>query len=69
MIFALASQFNIYLPKVNAHLAKCLNTVLNVKTLVCAFNQEKDFENHWIVCSSIKRIYLQCVHNSGNVQS
>ena len=54
---------------VKVPLAWCLNTVLNVKTLVCAFNQEKDFENHWIVCSSIKRIYLQCVHNSGNVQS
>ena len=26
---------------VNAHLAKCLNSVLNVKALVGAFNQEK----------------------------
>ena len=26
---------------VNAHLAKCLNSVLNVKALVAAFNQEK----------------------------
>ena len=69
MTFALASQFNIYLPKVNAHLAKCLNTVLNVKTLVGAFNQKKDCENRWIICSSRKRKYLQCVHNSGNVQS
>ena len=26
---------------VNAHLAKCLNSVLNVKAVVAAFNQEK----------------------------
>ena len=41
MTFVLASQFHVYLPRVNAHLAWCLNSVLNVKALVGAFNQEK----------------------------
>ena len=35
------TQFHIYLMGVNARLAKCLNSVLNVKALVGAFNQEK----------------------------
>ena len=41
MIFALVSQFHIYLPWVNARLAKCISGVINVKVLVGAFNQEK----------------------------
>ena len=36
MTFVLASQFH-----VNACLAKCLNSVLNAKAVVAAFNQEK----------------------------
>ena len=35
------SQFYVYLLWVNAHVAKCLNSVLNGKALVEAFNQEK----------------------------
>ena len=42
MTFALVSQFHVYLPWVNTRLALCLNSVLNVKALVGAFNQEKD---------------------------
>ena len=38
MTFASASQFHIYLPWVNACLAQCLNSVLNVKALVGPFN-------------------------------
>ena len=41
MTFVLASQFHVYLPRVNAHLAWCLNSVFNVKVLVGAFNQVK----------------------------
>ena len=37
-------QFHVYLPWVNACLAQCLNSVLNVKVLVGAFNQEIDCE-------------------------
>ena len=36
MIIVSASQFHVYLP-----LSICLNSVLNVKALVGAFNQEK----------------------------
>ena len=41
MTFVSASQFHIYLPWVNARLEECLISVLNVKVLVGAFNQEK----------------------------
>ena len=41
MIFVLASQFHVYLPFLGTHLAKCLNSVLNVKALEGAFNKEK----------------------------
>ena len=37
----LTNQFHVYLPWVNAFLAKCLNSVLNVKALEGTFNQEK----------------------------
>ena len=40
MIVASASQFHVYY-LVNACLAYCLNSVLNVKAVVAAFNQEK----------------------------
>ena len=41
MTFVLASQYHVHLPWVNAHLAYCINSVLNVKALVSTFNQEK----------------------------
>ena len=43
MIFASVTQFHIYffLVCVNAHLAYCPNTFLNVKALAGDFNQEK----------------------------
>ena len=41
MAFVSASQFHVYLPLDYAHLAMCLNSVLNVKALVGAFNHEK----------------------------
>ena len=44
MTLVLASQFQIYLLWDNAPLAKCLNSILNVKALVGAFNQEKALE-------------------------
>ena len=37
----LVSQFLVYLPWINAHLALCPNSVLNVKVLVGAVNLEK----------------------------
>ena len=40
MIIALVSQFHVYLLW-GQHLAQCLNSVLNVKALVGAFNQEE----------------------------
>ena len=40
MTFALV-WFHVFLPWVNACLASCLNSVLNVKAVVAAFNQEK----------------------------
>ena len=41
MTFMSGTQFYIYLLWVNALLAKCLKSVLNVKVVVAAFNQEK----------------------------
>ena len=41
MIFVLVTQFHVYLPCLGTCLAWCLNSVLNVKALVGAFNQEK----------------------------
>ena len=41
MIYVLAFQFHAYLQCLGAQLAKCLNTVLKVKALVGALNQEK----------------------------
>ena len=40
MIIASGTQFHVY-SGVNARLAECLNSVLNVKAVVAAFNQEK----------------------------
>ena len=41
MTFKLESRFHITYHGVNSHLAQCLNSVLNVKALEGAFNQEK----------------------------
>ena len=45
MMFALASQFHIYVQLyilyLGGHLTWCLKSVLNVKALVGTFNQEK----------------------------
>ena len=41
MTFASVSQFHVYLLCLGACLAYCLNSVLNVKALVGALNQEK----------------------------
>ena len=41
MIYVLAFQFHAYLQCLGAQLTKCLNTVLKVKAIVGALNQEK----------------------------
>ena len=41
MIFVKATHFHIYLLSLSACLAQCLSSVLNVKVVVGAFNQEK----------------------------
>ena len=41
MIFVPATHFHIYLLSLSACLAQCLSSVLNVKAVVAAFNQEK----------------------------
>ena len=41
MIFVPVSQFCVYSPCLGSHLAQCLKSVLNVKTLVGTFNQVK----------------------------
>ena len=43
MIFTSGTLSYVYLPWVDARLAKCLNRYLNVKVVVAAFNQEKAF--------------------------
>ena len=37
-LWPLVSQFHLYLPWINTHLAYCLNNVLNIKSLVSTFN-------------------------------
>ena len=63
MTFAPASQFHVYILTmgwVNAYLALCLNSVLNVKVLVAVAGPSKGLlrycENRWIVCSSSANI-------------
>ena len=41
MTFVLTTQFHFYLPCLYVHLAKCLNSVLNVKVSVGAFYKGK----------------------------
>ena len=40
-MMAFLSQFRVYLPWVNAHLAHCPNSVLTMKALLGTCNQEK----------------------------
>ena len=39
---------------VNAHLAYCLNSVLNVKAIVAAFNQEKALVGAFSVITNLR---------------
>ena len=39
---------------INAHLAKCLNSVLNVKAVVAAFNQEKALVGAFSVITNLR---------------
>ena len=39
---------------VNTHLALCLNSVLNVKVLVAAFNQEKNLVGAFSVITNLR---------------
>ena len=48
MIIASISKFHVYILWVNACLAKCPNSVFNVKALVGAFYQEKALVGSWI---------------------
>ena len=41
-------------PGVNAHLAKCLNSVLNVKALVGALNQQKALVGAFSVITNLR---------------
>ena len=44
---------------VNAHLAKCLNSVLNVKAVVAAFNQEKALVGAFSVITNLWMDFLK----------
>ena len=50
---------------VNARLALCLNSVLNVKALVCTFNQEKDL--HDLKTDGSLQLYSSCVTPYTNI--
>ena len=66
MTFASASQFHIYLSNgVNAHLAKCLTSVLNVKAVVAAFNQEKALVGAFSVIANLRMELFQALMNIG----
>ena len=61
MTFVLASQFHVYLPRLNAHLAWCLNSVLNVKAVVAAFNQEKALVGAFSVITNLRMELFQAL--------
>ena len=46
--------YGVYLLWVNAYLAQCLNSVLNVKALVGAFNQEKALVGAFSVITNLR---------------
>ena len=58
MIFVSGTQFHIYLPCLGARLAKCFNSVLNVKALVGAFNQEKALVGAFSVIVKSSQIFV-----------
>ena len=49
-------RFHVNLPWVNTRLAQCLNSVLNVKALVDAFNQEQDLVGAFSVIVQLHRL-------------
>ena len=56
------SQFHVYLDTViNAHLALCLNSVLNVKAVVAAFNQEKALVGAFSVITNLRMDLLEAL--------
>ena len=60
MIIVLASQFHNCLLWVNACLAKCLSSVLNVKALEGTFNQEKALVGAFsVIVKTLPMIRLQ----------
>ena len=56
-LVSIVSEFHIYLEWVNAHLQKCLNRFLNVKTLVGTFNQEKALVGAFPVIVQLHRLF------------
>ena len=58
MIVASQTQFHVYLTGVNARLVECLNSVLNVKALVGAFNQEKALVGAFSVIVQLRRLIV-----------
>ena len=58
MIYVLAFQFHAYLQCLGAQLAKCLNTVLKVKALVGALNQEKALVGAFSVIVKSSRTFV-----------
>ena len=55
MVIALASQFHVYLYHgVNVRLALSLNSVLNLKAVVAAFNQEKGLVGAFSVITNLR---------------
>ena len=62
MIFASATQFQIFLLWANVHLAQCLNSVLNVKALG-AFNREKALGGAFSVIVKSSGTFLSSSNN------
>ena len=46
---------------VNAHLALCLNSVLNVKAVVAAFNQEKALVGAFSVITNLRMVLFEAL--------
>ena len=58
MTFALAPNFTSTYPGVNVRLAKCLNSVFNVKPVVAAFNKEKALVGAFSVIVQLCRVVV-----------
>ena len=66
MTFVSVTQFYIYTYRgVNACLAKCLNSVLNVKAVVGAFNQEKALVGAFSVIVQLHRLIVYITNPGG----